>query len=574
MRTGNTSQWSAKKQGGSSAEIVATPATRKPIGERLRACVLMRFGAEGSEEYTHFRSVYSNYIKPALEEIGYDCTRADELLHSGAILSDILDMVFHADICVVDLTTSNPNVFYELAIRQLARPEGTILIRDQKRVPDSVLPFDIAGLRIHAYEGSAAKAPALKAVLHEAVAAIRSGSGPRSDNQIYEPFHRFIQTWAGLPKGAEMSPAATASASMTPWQVVLKAEEDADEDRVPKRIISRAHDVAKRRTSILGAADPEITADFVACVKEFFQTSVFEPSPSEFVEMHWLANRLDMRLVANAILDEGLRKYPKNRRLVARRLDRLSHSDKPEVLEAAKNELTTELKLKPGSVDASHAKDRFDLLGLLLDVYDRQGEHQQALRIVSELKKGQAAPPPFILRNYARALERSKESTTEQIIEAYREAVLHPDQDDVAAKWLARFMRDRNRLVDSLELTTLACLRDAEYGEYFSLLAYDLSAVLRPKRVFSRIQVTRHLPAGLMIEKEHVIKAILMGRSCENFDVADQDLCELAMKRADIDFNEIEEHIQKESRQDYAQYEREDYAAELHAKLQSALTTE
>lgn len=532
----------------------------------------MRFGAEGSEEHVHFRSVYSNYIKPALEDVGYDCVRADEFSHPGAILSDILEMIFHAEICVVDLTTSNPNVFYELAIRQLARPEGTILIRDPKRVPESALPFDIAGLRIHSYEGSAAKAPALKATLHDAIAAIRTGAGMQSANQIYEPFHKFIQTWAGLPKGAEISPRGSIVTEMTPWQIVLKAEEDADEDRVPKRIISRAHEVAKRRTSIHGATDPEITSDFVACVKEFFQISVFEPSPNEFVQMHWLANRLDMRLVASAILDEGLRKYPKNRRLMARRLERLSHSDKPDVLEAAKNELTTELKLKPGSIDTSLAKDRFDLLGLLLDVYDRQGEHHHALRIVTELKKGHAAPPPFILRNYARALERSQEATSDQIIEAYREAVLHPDEDDVAAKWLATFVREKNRLVDTIELSSLACLRDAEYGEYFAWLAYDLSAAIRPKRYAKVTAPTRTLPAAMRIEKEDVIKAILMARSCANYDVSDQDLCELAMKRADIDFDEIEEHIQDESRQDYAQYEREDYAAGLYTQLQSSLT--
>jgi hypothetical protein len=534
----------------------------------------MRFGPPGSEEHSHFLSVYTNYIKTAIEDLGYHCVRADDFQHSGAILSDILDMIFRSDICVVDLTTSNPNVFYELAIRQLARPEGTILIRDARRVPESALPFDVAGLRIHSYEGTAAKAPALKQILQDAVAAIRSGSGPKSDNQIYEPFHHFIQTWGGLPRGAGVSPTSKAALDMSPWQIVLKAEEDAECDRVPKRIIARAHDVAKRRTSIQGAADPEITVDFVACIKEFFQTSVFEPSPAEFAEMHWLANRLDMRLVANAILEEGLLKYPKNRRLVARRLERLSHSDKPEVLEAAKNELTAELKLKPGSIDTSHAKDRFDLLGLLLDVYHRQGDHQHALRTVTELKKSHAAPPPFILRNYARALERSREASLDQVIEAYREAIIHPQQDDVAAKWFAQFTREKGDAVDTLELSALACVREAEYGEYFSMLAYDLSAVLRPKRSVTPAAGTRQLPNGLTIQKSHVIKAILMGRSCENFDVADQDLCELAMKRADIDFSEIEEHIQSESRQDYAEYEREDYAAELYTKLQSPLTTD
>lgn len=538
------------------------------------ACVIMRFGLDGTDEHSHFQSVYQNYIKPSVEEIGYQCVRADEFQHSGEVLSDILDMIFHADVCIVDLTTSNPNVFYELAIRQLARPDGTILIRDPKRIPDSVLPFDIAGLRIHSYEGTAAKAPALRATIQAAITSIKQAKGQKSDNQIYDPFHRFTQTWAGLPRGIDPPSVSQIIPDMSPWQLILKAEEDAATDRVPKLIIKRAHEVAKRRTGIHGAADPAITEDFVACVKDFFQTSVFEPSPTEFAEMHWLANRLDMRLVANAILEEGLRKYPRNRNLMSRRLDRLSHSYKPDVLEAAKTELISELKLKPGSIDTSHASDRFDLLGLLLDVYHRQDDHQQALRIVSELKKGQIVPPPFILRNYARALERSKDAIPEDVVQAYREAVLHSDQDDVAAKWFAQFMRGKGRTVDSLELSILACLRDPAQGEYFSLLGYDLSAVLRPKRTVKPAAGTRQVPSGFTIQKEDVIKAILMARSCENYDVADQDLCELAMKRADIDFDEVEEYIRTQSQQDYAEYEREDYAAELYIKFQSVLTAE
>ncbi len=544
----------------------------KFAGSLPRACVIMRFGDEDSEEYSHFRSVYLNYIKPAIEEAGYQCVRADEFTHSGAILSDILDMLFHADICVADLTTSNPNVFYELAIRQLARPEGTILIRDQKRVPQALLPFDIAPLRIHSYEGTAAKAPALKSILQEAIEAIRTGSGLKSDNQIYEPFHNFIRTWAGLPKGAEVPPGINAPPDMTPWQIILKAEEDAEHDRVPRRIIARAHEVVKSRASLQGTADPQITADFVDCVKEFFQITVFEPSPSEFAEMHWLAYRLDMRLVANAILEEGLRKYPKNRRLMGRRLERLAHSEKPDVLEAAKNQLTTELKLKPGTVDMTHAKDRVDLLGLLLDVYHRQGEHSQALRIVTELKKGQSAPTPFILRNFARAIERSSEATEDQVIQAYQEAVMHPDQDTVAARWLAAYLRDNNRLIDTLELSALACLRDPDLGESFASLSYDLSVIYRPRRIARATVVGRTLPTGMSINQEHIIKALLMARSCPNYDVVDQDLCELAMKYADIDFDEVEEYIRNTDQQDYATFEREDYAAELYTRLQPGLS--
>jgi hypothetical protein len=550
-----------------------SPANGQLHQTKPKACVIMRFGTEGSEDHLHFRSVYANYIKPAVEEAGYECIRADELCQPGEILPDILEMLFNSEICVADLTTSNPNVFYELAIRQLARPEGTILIRDHKRVPDASLPFDIAPLRIHSYEGTAAKAPMLQSTLRDAISAIRAGKGGKSDNHIYSSFHSFIRTWSGLPAGVDLPPGANKIPEMSPWQIILKAEEDANNDRVPKRIIARAHEIAKRRTSVQGATDPDTTADFVDCVKEFFQISVFEPSPNEYVEMNWLATRLDMRLVANAILEEGLRKYPKNRRLVGRRLDKLAHSDKLEVLEAAKLEITTELKLKPGTVDMTYAKDRVDLLGLLLDIYLRQGDHGQALRIVTELKKGQSNPSPFILRNYARAIENSGDATEDEVVQAYKDAVLHPDQDDVAARWLSYFLSGKKRHIDALELTSLACLRDSEYAGYFASLAHDLSIAYRPKRYAKQNSVDRTLPAGMLLDADHVIKAILMARSCNSYDVADQELCELAMKRADIVFADIEEYIQTEQRQEFAQFEREDFVAELYSQLQSTLTT-
>jgi hypothetical protein len=538
----------------------------------------MRFGAEGSEEHEHFRGVYMNYIKPTLEEEGFDCLRADEVATPGAILTDILEMLFHADICVADLTMSNPNVFYELAIRQLARPEGTILIRDPKRVPSNLPPFDIAPLRILTYEGSAAKISDLKVVLRKAVGGIRNSNGAKSDNQIHDPFHQFVKkNVLGPVDGSSIYSADTPEIPrLTPWQVILKAEEDAADDRVPKRIIARAHEIAKRRADLHGAADPGITAEFVACVKEFFQITVFEPSTSEFAEMHWLANRLDMRMVASAIIEEGLRKYPKNRRLNGRRLTALAHSDKQEALEAAKTELAAELKLKIGkdaTVETIHAGDRVDLLGLLLDVYQRQGEHDQALKFVTDLKKNRPNPTSFILRNYARAIENIGKAPANEITQAYREAIIHPDEDETAAQWFSKYLRSKNRPVDALEAISLSCIRASNYAESFAFLAHDL-AKLCHTRTNRRLRIPdRTLPKDMTIVPDDIIKAILMAKSCQSYDVEDQELCELAMSAADVGFQDIEAYIDHNDRQQFSEYEREDFAADIYEKLKSALTS-
>ncbi len=167
--------------------------------------------------------------------------------------------------------------FYELAIRQLARPEGTILIRDSKRSQNATLPFDVGSLRIHSYEVSAAKAPALRAILQEAIAAIRAGKSGPSDNQIYEPFHNFIRTWAGLPKGTGLPPGANSTSELTPWQIVLKAEEDAENDRLPKRVIARAHEIVKRRTSVYGKKMKDCSESSLTASKEFFRPPSSNP---------------------------------------------------------------------------------------------------------------------------------------------------------------------------------------------------------------------------------------------------------------------------------------------------------
>jgi tetratricopeptide (TPR) repeat protein len=55
-----------------------------------------------------------------------------------------------ADIVVADISTANPNVFYELGIRHGVRPRGTLLINGQW---NSTRPFDIAPDRAFTYDG-------------------------------------------------------------------------------------------------------------------------------------------------------------------------------------------------------------------------------------------------------------------------------------------------------------------------------------------------------------------------------------------------------------------------------------
>jgi hypothetical protein len=94
-----------------------------------------------------FEDIYVYGIKPAVEESGYVCFRADEMVFPGAIMKQIIDSIFESDILIVDVTHANPNVFYELGIAHAVPKPVIIITRDIKNVP-----FDLRSFRVLVYD--------------------------------------------------------------------------------------------------------------------------------------------------------------------------------------------------------------------------------------------------------------------------------------------------------------------------------------------------------------------------------------------------------------------------------------
>lgn len=91
---------------------------------------------------------YKNLIKPAAEEAGLECIRADEIKHSGVIDVPMYNELISADVVIADLSTSNPNAFYELGVRHALRPKTTIAIAES----ELKFPFDVSHTVIRQYE--------------------------------------------------------------------------------------------------------------------------------------------------------------------------------------------------------------------------------------------------------------------------------------------------------------------------------------------------------------------------------------------------------------------------------------
>jgi tetratricopeptide (TPR) repeat protein len=90
---------------------------------------------------------YKYIIKPAAEAAGYECVRADEIQHSGNINVPMYEQLLNADVVIADVSTYNPNAFYELGVRHALKPYTTITIAEDKLV----FPFDVGQIAIRTY---------------------------------------------------------------------------------------------------------------------------------------------------------------------------------------------------------------------------------------------------------------------------------------------------------------------------------------------------------------------------------------------------------------------------------------
>lgn len=113
-----------------------------------RTCfVIMPISDNSNYPSGHFNRVYEFIIKPACETAGFLPIRADEVVTTNYIALDIIKKIIESDMSICDLSSQNPNVMYELGIRQAFNKPVTF-IKDNitKRI------FDIQGFRDLEYD--------------------------------------------------------------------------------------------------------------------------------------------------------------------------------------------------------------------------------------------------------------------------------------------------------------------------------------------------------------------------------------------------------------------------------------
>lgn len=115
-------------------------------GDSQECFVIMPIADVDDYPIGHFRQVYDNIIVPACIKANFKPVRADEVKQTNLIHLDILKKIIESPIAICDLSNRNPNVLFELGIRQ-AFDKPVVLIQER----DTPKIFDIAPLRYLEY---------------------------------------------------------------------------------------------------------------------------------------------------------------------------------------------------------------------------------------------------------------------------------------------------------------------------------------------------------------------------------------------------------------------------------------
>lgn len=160
------------------------PYIRKEGEHMSKQCfVIMPFGSASPEHKKRFDGVYRGIIVPAVREAGYEPVREDISATPGSIPKSIVTKLAEAEMVIADLTSINPNVFYELGVRHVFSKTGTVLIMNK----GETIPFDNASYRVIQYTNELAD---LDDIHQQIVTAIRNreNTAETPDNIVHDTY--------------------------------------------------------------------------------------------------------------------------------------------------------------------------------------------------------------------------------------------------------------------------------------------------------------------------------------------------------------------------------------------------
>ncbi len=230
----------------------------------------------------HFTEVYSELIKPAVESAGYTPTRADEVVSSNMIHIDVISKIVHADLCVCDLSSKNPNVMFEYGIRQ-AFDKPTVLIKDTS----TTRIFDLSGFRDIEYDTSLRVGNILKKRNEIKDAILETIQNQGTDGNVFS-----LVSLLGLANAAQI-PTSNADPEAAQFQIIMK-QISALQEIINSKIISNDSNYLQKhrnKTQPLGSQDYTHIYDGnlqVSINREMSKVKIFDTNSKKIYNLNML----------------------------------------------------------------------------------------------------------------------------------------------------------------------------------------------------------------------------------------------------------------------------------------------
>ncbi len=186
---------------------------------------------------------YENMIKPAVEDAGLTCIRADEIVHSGEIDLPMYEQLLNADVVVADLSTSNRNAFYELGVRHALRPYTTVVICEDGMKSQA---FDVNHILVRQYHHlgediGSSEARRFSKLLTSAIVDILNKSPREKDSPVYT----FLNRLRAPEIAAAIEEAANDGASSPPVKSQESRNITAEKTPTHSQLMKEAEDARK-----------------------------------------------------------------------------------------------------------------------------------------------------------------------------------------------------------------------------------------------------------------------------------------------------------------------------------------
>lgn len=155
----------------------------------MKTCfVISPIGQDGSEVRKNADDLYDLIIEPGLEKFDFKVIRGDKVTTSSSITDDVIKRIQNSELCIIDLTGHNPNVFYECGRRHETAKPFILMKRKGEEIP-----FDLKDIRTVDYDLS----------------------DPRKTRVSIDNLKRFVNEFEEAGYGSESSTASLTSIATT-----------------------------------------------------------------------------------------------------------------------------------------------------------------------------------------------------------------------------------------------------------------------------------------------------------------------------------------------------------------------